>query len=171
MNGLLIVNTGEGKGKTTAAFGLLTRALECGFTAKVIQFIKRNKSSEVRFLERASENITVETIGRGFTWESEDLEKDAATALKAWEIAESYINGSSADFLLFDELTYPINYKMIPIERVVEALKNRPSNMTIIITGRDAPSEIVELADTVTNMQEIKHHYNNGIEAQKGIEF
>ena len=170
--GLVIVNTGNGKGKSTAAFGMMMRAWGRGMKTMAVQFIKSEKS---RYGEQmAAEKMGIEVIpsGRGFTWTSKDLSEDEALAKNGWAIAREKINSGDYQLILLDEITYPISFGWIDVNEVVEVLRNRPEMLHVILTGRDAEPELVEAADLVTEMKEIKHPYNDqGIQAQEGVEY
>lgn len=169
--GLIIINTGNGKGKTTAAFGMILRAVGHNMKSNIIQFIKQRPTGEITALqERAADLVTIEQYGRGFTWESDDLSKDSSIALEGWEKAKNIIRNNSCSTLLLDEITYPINYGMIPLTDVVETLQNKPEEMHIILTGRNAPEEIKKCADCISVIDAEKHHFNDGIPIQNGIE-
>jgi len=170
--GLLIVNTGDGKGKTTAALGIVLRAWGRGFRICVIQFIKAETG---RWGEiRAAKKLGIEwhTTGDGFTWLSKDMDETTARALHGWEIAKERIASNQYDLIVLDEFTYTMVYKWIDTDEVVEWLRlNRPSNLHLVITGRSAPEALIQQADLVTEMKVIKHPYEQGITAQPGIEF
>lgn len=169
--GQIIINTGDGKGKSTAAFGVVARALGHGKKVCVIQFIKSpGDYGEVNFF-RDKTNIEWHIEGRGFTWKSEDLEKDKVLAQKGFQLAKEKINSGEYDLIVLDEITYLTNYNFIDIEELLDALKKKPDNLDIILTGRNADPKLVEIADTVTEMLKIKHAFDNGIKAKKGIEF
>ncbi len=169
--GLIIVNTGTGKGKTTAAFGMILRAVGHAMKSCIIQFIKQKQSGEITALKKlAPDLVSITMHGRGFTWESDDLSKDKAAACEGWEKAKLIIKSNECSTLLLDEITYPINYGMIALDDVVSTLENKPNDMNIIITGRDAPEEICQIADCVSVISAEKHHFKNGVAAQKGIE-
>ncbi|MGL1891322.1 MAG: cob(I)yrinic acid a,c-diamide adenosyltransferase [Spirochaetaceae bacterium] len=172
--GIILVNTGNGKGKSTAAFGTAFRALGQGFTVAIIQFIKGKwKTGEMETF-KLFDNLTHIISGEGFTWNSEDLQKDKDAAIKGWNIAKDIILGKADkdyQLIVLDELNIALDLKFVDIDDVLEVLKNKPDTLNIIITGRNAPKEIIEIADTVTNMTPIKHAYERGIKAQKGIEF
>jgi cob(I)alamin adenosyltransferase len=171
-NGLLMVYTGNGKGKTTAALGLVFRALGHGMKVCVIQFIKGSwKYGELTSADRFADLLEVHVRGLGFTWESEDLERDVEVARDAWEFAQETINSGKFDLVVLDELTYLTKYEMIDVEEVVAFLTARPANLHVIVTGRGAPQPLIDAADLVTEMREIKHHYSVGIKARKGVEF
>jgi len=169
--GLIIVNTGDGKGKSTAAFGTAFRALGHGYKVCVIQFIKSpSEYGEVISAEKFK-NLEWHTEGRGFTWNSDDLEKDKAVARKGFELAKEKIASDRYDLIILDEITYLSNYKFIDIEELIEVLKDKPERLNIILTGRDADPKLIKIADTVTEMKKIKHCFDKGIKAKKGIEF
>ncbi len=172
--GLVIVNTGNGKGKTTAALGVLTRAWGRGLKVVMLQYIKHKNS---RFGEtRAAEKMGVEMIplGSGFTWTSKDIEKDKALAEACWELSKEKLLAADGtyDVVILDELTYMFKYGWLPLDEVLETLRQRPQMRHVIITGRYAPDALIEYADLVTEMRLIKHPYREqGIKAQPGIEF
>ena len=167
---LLMVYTGNGKGKTTAALGMIFRALGRGWKIAVVQFIKGRETGEFDFAA-TQENVTWHTMGLGFTWESDDLNKDKKKAQEAWDQANKYIQSGDHNIVILDEITYAINYEFIRLADVVEALKSRPEHVHVVVTGRDAPEEIVEMADLVSEMKPIKHPFEKGIPAQAGIDF
>lgn len=170
--GLLLVYTGKGKGKTTAALGLIFRALGHGFKVGMIQFIKGNwKYGELNSSKRFEELLDFHVLGRGFTWESKDIEKDIQVAQEAWAFAKEIINSGKYQLVVLDELTYLIKYKMVAEDEIVGFLKNRPEDLHVVVTGRDAPQSLIDTADLVTEMTEIKHPYHAGVKAQKGIEY
>ena len=168
---LVVVNTGHGKGKTTAALGVVLRAWGRGMRVVVIQFVKTRTSNYGE--NRAAKKLGIEMIpmGEGFTWLSKDIEKDKATAREAWELARQKICSGEYDLVLLDELTYPLTYGWIPVQEVIDVLQRRPEGLHVIITGRDAPEELIDYADLVTEMREIKHPFQKGLKAQPGIEF
>ena len=169
--GQIIINTGDGKGKSTAAFGIISRALGHDRKVCVIQFIKSpGDYGEVNFF-RDKKNIEWHIEGRGFTWKSKDLEKDKETAKKGFALAVEKINSGNFDLIVLDEITYLADYNFINIDELLDVLNNRPGNLDIIITGRNADLRLVEIADTVTEMLKIKHAFDNGVKAKKGIEF
>ncbi|WP_457631824.1 cob(I)yrinic acid a,c-diamide adenosyltransferase [Oceanithermus sp.] len=168
--GLLFVYTGDGKGKTTAALGLVLRALGRGLRPRVFQFIKHERAAfgEHRALERLG--VPIEGLGDGFSWRSRDLEKSAELARTGWQRAAEAIASGDWDLVVLDEVTYPLNFGWLDLDEVLEVLRTRPRNVHVVLTGRDAPAELVELADTVTEMRKVKHAYDAGVPAQKGIE-
>ena len=171
-NGLLMVFTGNGKGKTTSALGLAMRA--AGHCRKVcfIQFIKGSwRYGEMEAMERFTDTIDFHVMGKGFTWKSENIEEDKAAAVKAWNYAREMIESGYYHLVVLDEFTYLLNYGMVEMEPVLKFLAERPDSLHVAITGRDAPRELLVAADLVTEMVEVKHPYRSGIMAQKGIEF
>lgn len=170
--GLVIINTGEGKGKSTAAFGMLLRAWGRDMNVAAVQFIKSetSKFGEHRALEKMG--VQVIPAGRGFTWTSHDLDEDAEKARHGWKTASEMILSGDYDVMMLDEITYPIRYGWIEASEVIETLSKRPEMMHVVLTGRHAPDELVEFADLVTEMKMIKHPYaEQGVTAQKGVEF
>ncbi len=169
--GLVIVNTGNGKGKTTAAMGVLLRAWGRNMKVIMLQFIKHSTANFGE--QRAAQRMGVEmrAMGDGFTWRSKDLEHTADLARAHWEDCKEVIANGGYDVIILDEFTYPMHYGWIPVEDVLEALRNRPEMLHVIITGRNAPEALVEYADLVTEMNVVKHPYHQGIKAQPGIEF
>ncbi|MGL5907819.1 MAG: cob(I)yrinic acid a,c-diamide adenosyltransferase, partial [Shewanella sp.] len=162
--GILLVLTGNGKGKSTSGFGTVARAVGHGKKAAVVQFIKGTwECGERNLLEGAGVNFHV--MGTGFTWETQDKEKDTAAALVAWEAAEALLQDESIDCVMLDELTYMVSYHYLDVERVLTALNNRPPMQHVIITGRACHRAIIELADTVSEVQPIKHAFEAGIKA------
>jgi len=169
--GLIVLNTGDGKGKTTAAIGVAFRALGHGMRVGMLQFIKGKWRTGERKLGENTPNLTWLTMGRGFTWESDDLALDRAAALAAWDIARGWLAGDDFDIVVLDEITYVVNYGFVLISEVVGALKSRRDGLHVILTGRGAHPELVAVADVVTEMRAVKHPYRDGVAAQKGIEF
>ena len=164
--GLLIVITGNGKGKSTSGFGTIARAVGHGLNAAVVQYIKGTWAcGERALLENAG--VSFDVMATGFTWNTQDKEQDIAAAQKVWQRSKD----TNVDVILFDELTYMLSYKYIDLDEVIEAIKNRPINQHVIITGRACHRSIIELADTVSEVQSIKHAFDNGIKAQKGIDW
>lgn len=168
---IVLVNTGDGKGKSTAAFGTLMRAVARDWSVGVVQFMK---SGRWRVGEEAvARRLGVDwwTIGDGFTWESDDLDRSATIARHAWTAAEQALSSGDYDLLVLDEVTYPVNYGWIEPEPVWEAIRNRAEKTNVMATGRHAPPELVALADTVTEMRKVKHAYDTGVRAKRGIDF
>ena len=172
--GLLIVHTGNGKGKTTCALGLMMRAAGRGLKCCMIQFMKSRNDRYGEHLSAEKLGIEVHTMGDGFTWDTKNPEQDIKTARDTWTVCVEKLRSGDYDMLVFDELVYVLGYKWLPVDEVLEELKaaraSQPA-LHIIVTGRDAPSELLEAADLVTEMTEIKHPFNAGIRAQQGIEF
>ena len=170
--GLVIINTGDGKGKSTAAFGVMTRAWGRDMKVSVIQFIKQPKGQYGEQLAAEKMGIEMTATGKGFTWESEDLADDALAASAGWKLATERILSGSYDLVILDEITYPIRYGWIDINDVIDVLQRRPEMEHVVLTGRDAQPELIEYADLVTEMKDIKHPYaDQGIKAQRGVEF
>lgn len=169
--GIVIVNTGNGKGKTTAALGQALRVLGNGGRVALVQFIKGKwKTGEIEALKTFGEMVDIHRVGSGFTWQSEPEEVERA-GREGWRLAREILADSSFALVVLDELTYLINYRIIAVSDVLAAINCRPAHLHVVITGRDAPEEIVEAADTVTEMREIRHHYRKGIKAAAGVEY
>lgn len=169
---LLIVNTGDGKGKTTAALGLLLRAWGRGLRVCVIQFIKAETGQWGEIKAAKKLGIEWHTTGDGFTWLSKDMDETTARALHGWEVAKQKIASGDYDLIVLDEFTYTMAYEWLDTHEVLDWIRlNRPSNLHLVITGRSAPEALIEQADLVTEMRMIKHPYEQGIQAQAGIEF
>jgi len=170
--GLLVVHTGKGKGKSTAAFGLLLRAIGRGLRCGVVQFGKGAWQTGERFaIERFGDQVQWHTLGEGFTWETQDRERDVAAARRAWAKALDLMADPSIRFIVLDELNISLRYDHLDIAEVVTALKARRADQHIVVTGRNAKPELVEAADLVTEMTLVKHHFAAGVKAQEGIEF
>jgi cob(I)alamin adenosyltransferase len=168
---LVLVNTGDGKGKSTSAFGTAIRALARGWKVAVIQFLKSGEWSVGE--EKIGRQLGVDwwAMGDGFTWDSEDMEESEAVARAAWDHARAIVESGEYDLVVLDEMTYPVNWGWVSLDEVVRTLRERPADVNIIITGRDAPPEIIEVADTVTEMRKVKHAYDRGIMARRGIDY
>ena len=170
--GLLIVHTGKGKGKSTAAFGMVFRCIGHGMKAGVIQFVKGSwGTGERTVLEKFPELVTIKAMGEGFTWETQDINRDIAHAREGWEEAKRLIADPSYKMVLLDELNIVLRYDYLPLAEVLEVLKNKPVDKHVVITGRNAKEELIEIADLVTEMELIKHPFRSGVKAQAGIEF
>ncbi len=170
--GLLIVNTGDGKGKTTAALGLAMRALGHGLRVCIIQFIKGTWKYGERFsAEQFHELLDFHVMGKGFTWKSENLEVDKQIAQKAWQFARQTIDSGDYALVILDELTYVMKYGFVEEDDIIEYLTARRDDVHVVVTGRDAPQPLIEAANLVTEMVAVKHPFENGVKAQKGIEF
>lgn len=170
--GLVIVYTGNGKGKTTAALGLALRAAGQGLRILILQFIKGAWTyGELTALQQW-DNITIQQLGTGFTWNKEDPEEDRELARAGWEKAVAEIGGGNYDMIVLDELNIVLDYGLLPLDSVLETIRNRPSGLHLVVTGRNAPQQLIDCADLVTEMRLIKHPYRDqGIKAQRGIEF
>jgi cob(I)alamin adenosyltransferase len=168
---LVLVNTGEGKGKSTAAFGVMLRALARDWRVCVIQFIKSEKWKVGE--EKMARRLGVDWLkgGDGFTWESPDLDRSEGAAAAAWQLAAAAINDGGYQLVVLDEITYPLNWGWIDTDTVIDTIDKRPAGVNIVATGRDAPAALVEIADTVTEMVKIRHAYDRGIGARRGIDF
>ena len=170
--GLLIVYTGPGKGKTTAAFGMALRAIGHGMSVGIIQFIKSDQDSAERLALSRFENVDFQTMGEGFTWQTQDRERDMAAAGRAWLEVERMINAPRYALVILDELNPVLNYGYLDLSRVLETCCQRRSDLHLVVTGRHAPPALVELADLVSEIRAVKHPYREqGVKAQPGIEF
>ena len=170
--GLLIVNTGKGKGKSTAALGLIMRAAGHGMRVAFVQFIKGSwDTGEKRALERFSDLVTHRVMGDGFTWDTQDRQRDIASARQAWEQALAFIVDDEHDLVILDELNIALRYDYLPVDEIVAGLKSRPPMKHVVVAGRNAPEALGEAADLVTVMEQVKHPSRDGVKAQKGIEF
>ena len=170
--GLLIVHTGKGKGKSTAAWGLVLRALGRGKRIGVVQFGKGAwETGERKALETFGDRVVWHTLGEGFTWETQDRERDVAAAEKAWSQAKVLLADPSFDLIVFDELNIALRYDHLPLADVVETLRSKRPALHVVVTGRNAKAELIEAADLVTDMTPVKHHFAAGVKAQEGIEF
>ncbi|MFC3123577.1 cob(I)yrinic acid a,c-diamide adenosyltransferase [Pseudoroseomonas globiformis] len=169
--GLLMVHTGSGKGKSTAAFGLALRMLGRGRKVGVVQFIKGAWSTGERGLLEAYAMLEWHSMGEGFTWETQDKARDIAAARRAWEQAMRMMADPALGLLVLDELCIALRYDYIPLEEVLSGLAARPAALHVVVTGRNAPQALLDVADTVTEMKAVKHHFAAGVKAQQGIEF
>ncbi len=170
--GLLVVHTGKGKGKSTAAFGMVFRHIGHGLRAGVIQFVKGSwGTGERTVLEKFPDLVTIKAMGEGFTWETQDINRDIAHVREGWEEAKRMIADPSYRMVLLDELNIVLRYDYLPLQEVLDVLKNKPIDKHIVITGRNAKEELIEIADLVTEMELIKHPFRSGVKAQAGIEF
>lgn len=168
---LVLLNTGRGKGKSSAAFGVMGRGWARGWRVGVVQFVKGGKWKTGE--RKLADHLGIEwhTLGDGFTWESTDLDETAAKGRHAWDVAAGKLASGDFDLLILDEVTYAVSYGWVPVAEVVEAIRGRASKTNVVMTGRDAAPELVEVADTVTEMTKVKHAYDQGIKAVKGIEY
>ncbi len=168
--GLIVIITGNGKGKSTSGFGTITRALGHGQKCAVAQFIKGTwDNGERNLLEK--NGVEFQVMATGFTWETQNKETDTAAAQQVWQECLRMLSDASLDVILFDELTYMVNYGYIELDEVIQALSNRPAMQSVIITGRAAHRQLIEIADTVSEVKNIKHAFDNGIKARKGIDW
>lgn len=168
---LVVLYTGNGKGKTTAALGMLLRAWGRGMKVCMLSFIKEQTANFGE--ERAARKLGIELIplGGGFTWLSKDLEQDKALARRCWELCKEKIASDEYDIVVLDEITYPITYGWLDVDEVIAALRDRPRDLHVVLTGRDAHERLIEFADLVTEMREVKHPFTSGIKAQPGVDF
>jgi len=168
---LVLVNTGDGKGKSTAAFGTAMRAAAAGWRVCVVQFVKSGRWQTGE--QKASVTLGIDwwTTGDGFTWNSSDMDETEAVAREGWRSASGLLASGDHRLVVLDEITYPINWGWISIAEVVDAVSSRPAHVSVIVTGRDAPPELIALADTVTEMRNEKHAFDRGVRAMRGIDF
>ena len=168
---LVLVNTGDGKGKSTAAFGTAIRALARGWHVAVVQFLKSGDWSVGE--EKIGKQLGIDwwVLGDGFTWDSEDMEESEAVAREAWAVSKEIVNSGEYDLVVLDEVTYPINWGWIDIEDVLAVISGRPEKVNLILTGRDASQPLIDIADTVTEMTKVKHAFDHGIMARRGIDY
>lgn len=171
-NGLIMVHTGYGKGETTAALGLAFRALGHGLPVCIIQFIKGTwVYGEMDSAKRFADLLELHVVGKGFTWKSQNAESDRQAAQCGWELAKEKIEDGFHHLVILDEFTYALNYGMVDKKEVIAFLQQKPKGIHVLVTGRDAPAALVDIADLVTDMSETKHPFRSGVMAQKGIEF
>lgn len=169
--GVIVITTGNGKGKSSSGFGMVARALGHGMKVGIVQFIKGAMSTgEETFFRRFPDEVEYHVMGDGFTWNTQNREQDVKTATLAWENAKRMLNDESYDLILLDELNIVLKYQYLPIDEVIKDLQSRPVMQHVVITGRAAKDELIEIADTVTEMKDVKHAFRSGIKAQKGIE-
>jgi cob(I)alamin adenosyltransferase len=170
--GLLIVHTGLGKGKSTAAFGLAMRTLGHGLNVGIVQFVKGAWSSGERaVLERFPDQVTMKILGEGFTWDTQDRQRDLRAARQAWEAGKAMMADPRHHLVILDELNIVLRYDYLPLDEILDALKTKRPDLHVVVTGRNAKPELIELADLVTDMTMVKHPFRAGVKAQKGIEF
>lgn len=169
--GVLLVHTGTGKGKSSAAFGLVARSLGHGYRVGVVQFVKSRSDTGEEAFFRAQPNVSWHVMGEGFTWETQDKEKDAAAAQKAWQQARIFLHDPAINLLVLDELTYAFKYGWLDLAAALRDLAARPPMQHVVITGRGAPEELIAAADTATEMNMLKHAFKAGIKAMPGVEF
>jgi cob(I)alamin adenosyltransferase len=168
---IVLLNTGDGKGKSSAAFGVMARGWARGWRVGVIQFVKGGKWKTGE--RKLADHLGIEwhTLGDGFTWESSDLEETAAKGRHAWQVARDKLASGDYDLLILDELTYAVTYGWVGVDEVVHGIRGRAPRTNVVVTGRNAAPELVELADTVTEMRKVKHVFDRGVRAMKGIEY
>jgi cob(I)alamin adenosyltransferase len=168
---LVLVNTGEGKGKSTAAFGVVMRAVARDWRVCVIQFIKSDKWKVGE--EKIGRRLGVDWVkgGDGFTWESPDLDESRGRAVAAWALAAAALSGGDYELVVLDEITYPLTWGWLDVDEVVDVICSRPEHVNVVATGRDAPARLIDIADTVTEMRKLKHAYDRGVNARRGIDF
>lgn len=170
--GLVIVHTGKGKGKTTGAMGLAVRAIGNGMKICVVQFVKGAwETGERRVLEHFPDQCVMKAMGEGFTWDTQDRQRDIAAARAAWDFAKAAIADPSYQMVILDELNIVLRYEYLPLDEVLETLAGKPEMLHVVITGRNAKEELIEAADLVTEMTQVKHPFRGGVKAQLGIEF
>jgi cob(I)alamin adenosyltransferase len=168
--GVVLVNTGNGKGKSSAAFGMMARALGHGMRVGVVQFIKGSFSTGEEAFFRRFPEVEYHVMGEGFTWETQDKERDVASAQAAWRVACAMLSNPDIDLVVLDEINIALKLHYLEVDRVLEALRKRPKMQHVVLTGRAAPEALIEYADTVTEMRMVKHAFDAGIQAQNGIE-
>jgi len=170
--GLLIVHTGKGKGKSTAAMGLAVRAIGHGMKVGIVQFVKGVwETGERDVLEKFPDLVTIKAMGEGFSWDTQDRQRDIAAAEAAWQTSKEMIADPAYRLVILDELNIPLRYGNLDIDDVVDTLTNKPEDLHVVVTGRNAKDELIEAADLVTEMTQVKHPFRSGVKAQKGIEF
>ena len=170
--GLILVHTGDGKGKSTAAFGTAVRALGRGYKVAIVQFIKGNwKTGEKMFFQKLNDQCQILTMGEGFTWDTKNYEQDVRAANRAWEQCCAFLHDDVHQLVIFDEINYILHYNFLDLQMVIAELKKKPHMKHVILTGNQAPAELIKIADLVTEMKCIKHPYQEGIKAQPGIDY
>ena len=170
--GVMIVLTGDGKGKSSSAFGMVMRAMGYGYKVGVVQFIKGEQlSGEELYVREKCPEIEFYQMGTGFTWNTQDRSGDIAAAERTWAVVEPMLKDESVHLVILDELTYMLSYKYLDEEMVLKALANRPKNQSVVVTGRGGGSAIRELADTVSEIKDVKHAYHDGVKARRGVDF
>lgn len=170
--GLLIVHTGKGKGKSTAAFGLAIRCIGNGMKVGIVQFVKGAwNTGERKVLEHFPDLCVMKAMGEGFSWDTQDRQRDLAAARKAWVTAQKMINDESFDLVILDELNIVLRYNNLPLDEIIKTLTDRRKMLHVVVTGRNAQEKLIDIADLVTEMSQIKHPFRGGVKAQKGIEF
>jgi cob(I)alamin adenosyltransferase len=168
---LLLVNTGNGKGKSSAAFGVMVRGVARGWNVAVLQFVKSGEWKVGEETIGRQLGVHWQSLGEGFTWDSENLSHDKEVAQRGWNIARDLIEAGKHDLVILDELTYLMTWNWIDSDEVIRVLRDRPAHVSVVVTGRDAAPALIDIADTVTEMREIKHAYTSGIAAKRGIDY
>lgn len=169
--GVVLVHTGNGKGKSSAAFGMMARALGHHMRVGVVQFIKGSFSTGEETFFRRFPEVEYHVMGEGYTWETQDRERDVAKTQAAWQVAHAMLRNPALHLVVLDEINIALKLRYIEIEQVLDALHNRPAMQHVVLTGRGAPDALIEIADTVTEMRPVKHAFDAGIQAQEGVEF
>ena len=170
--GVMILLTGNGKGKSSSAFGMVMRALGYGYKVGVVQFIKGAQlSGEEMYVRDHCPQVTFQQMGTGFTWDTQDRSADIAAAEKSWAVAEKMLKDESYHLVVLDELTYMLSFKYLDHNMILDALSNRPENQSVVVTGRGGGSALADIADTVSEIKEVKHAYNSGVMARKGVDY
>lgn len=170
--GVMILLTGNGKGKSSSAFGMVMRALGYGYKVGVVQFIKGAQlSGEEMYVRDHCPEVTFQQMGTGFTWDTQDRSTDIAGAETSWAVAEKMLKDESYHLVVLDELTYMLSFKYLDQDMILNALKNRPENQSVVVTGRGGGSALADMADTVSEIKEVKHAYNSGVMARKGVDY
>jgi len=170
--GVMILLTGNGKGKSSSAFGMVMRALGYGYRVGVVQFIKGAQlSGEEMYVRDHCPEVTFQQMGTGFTWDTQDRSTDIAAAETSWAVAEKMLKDESYPLVVLDELTYMLSFKYLDQDMILNALKNRPENQSVVVTGRGGGSALADMADTVSEIKEVKHAYNSGVMARKGVDY
>ncbi|MEI7616983.1 MAG: cob(I)yrinic acid a,c-diamide adenosyltransferase [Actinomycetota bacterium] len=168
---LLLVNTGNGKGKSSAAFGVMVRGVARGWNVAVLQFVKSGEWKVGEETIGRQLGVHWQSLGEGFTWDSENLGHDKEVAQRGWDIARDLIEAGKHDLVILDELTYLMTWSWIDSDEVIRVLRDRPAHVSVVVTGRDAAQALIDIADTVTEMREVKHAYTSGIAAKRGIDY
>ena len=170
--GVMIFLTGDGKGKTSSAFGMVLRALGYNHKVGVVQFIKGQQlSGEELYLKNILPDVQFYQMGTGFTWDTQDRSSDIEAAEKTWSVAQGMLKDKTLDLVILDEITYMLSFKYLDTDTIINSIKGRPFGQSVVVTGRGGGSRLKEIADTVSEVKEIKHAYNNGIKARKGVDY
>ncbi len=170
--GVMIFLTGDGKGKTSSAFGMVLRALGYNHKVGVVQFIKGQQlSGEELYLKNTLPDVQFYQMGTGFTWDTQDRSSDIEAAEKTWSVAQGMLKDKTLDLVILDEITYMLSFKYLDTDTIINSIKDRPFGQSVVVTGRGGGSRLKEIADTVSEVKEIKHAYNNGIKARKGVDY